>query len=163
MNKQVNNHNDNVVWTDNKAVAVAGYLLDWLQTTASLLMSSITENFRGVRNKAAPGEFRVVNDITLRLPSWLSRGKEPSCQRRRWGFDPRGGKICWRRKWQPTPVFLPGKSHERRNLAGYREHTATSTFFLFFLTLQELECHPCVKAMLIVSIVPILVYVLLRF
>ena len=25
----------------------------------------------------------------------------------------------WRRKWQPTPVFLPGKSHGWRNLAGY--------------------------------------------
>ena len=25
----------------------------------------------------------------------------------------------WRRKWQPTPVFLPGKSHGRRNLVGY--------------------------------------------
>ena len=25
----------------------------------------------------------------------------------------------WRRKWQPTPVFLPGKSHEQRILAGY--------------------------------------------
>ena len=25
----------------------------------------------------------------------------------------------WRRKWQPTPVFLPGKSHERRSLVGY--------------------------------------------
>jgi len=29
------------------------------------------------------------------------------------------GKIPWRRKWQPTPVFLPGKSHEQRSLAGY--------------------------------------------
>ena len=29
------------------------------------------------------------------------------------------GKISWRRKWQPTPVFLPGKSHGRRNLVGY--------------------------------------------
>ena len=29
------------------------------------------------------------------------------------------GKIPWRRKWQPTPVFLPGKSHRRRSLAGY--------------------------------------------
>ena len=26
---------------------------------------------------------------------------------------------CWRRKWQPSPVFLPGKSHGQRNLAGY--------------------------------------------
>ena len=25
---------------------------------------------------------------------------------------------CWRRKWQPTPVFLPGKSHGWRNPAG---------------------------------------------
>ena len=25
----------------------------------------------------------------------------------------------WRRKWQPTPVFLPGKSHGRRSLVGY--------------------------------------------
>ena len=25
----------------------------------------------------------------------------------------------WRRKWQPTPVFLPEKSHGQRNLAGY--------------------------------------------
>ena len=30
------------------------------------------------------------------------------------------GKIPWRTRWQPTLVFLPGKSHEQRNLAGYR-------------------------------------------
>jgi len=29
------------------------------------------------------------------------------------------GKISWRRQWQPTPVFLPGKSHGRKNLVGY--------------------------------------------
>ena len=29
------------------------------------------------------------------------------------------GKIPWRRKWQPTPVFLPGKFHGQRSLAGY--------------------------------------------
>ena len=28
-------------------------------------------------------------------------------------------KIPWRRKWQPTPVFLPGESHGQRSLAGY--------------------------------------------
>ena len=27
--------------------------------------------------------------------------------------------FCWRRKWQPTPVFLPGEFHGQRNLAGY--------------------------------------------
>ena len=29
------------------------------------------------------------------------------------------GKMLWRRKWHPTPVFLPGKSHGKRSLAGY--------------------------------------------
>ena len=29
------------------------------------------------------------------------------------------GSIPWRRKWQPTPVFLPGKSHGQRSLADY--------------------------------------------
>ena len=29
------------------------------------------------------------------------------------------GKLPWRRKWQLTPVFLPGKSHGQRNLAGF--------------------------------------------
>ena len=28
-------------------------------------------------------------------------------------------KIPWRRKWQPTPVFLPGESHGQRSLVGY--------------------------------------------
>ena len=37
----------------------------------------------------------------------------------RQGFDPWVGKIPWRRKWQPTPVFLPGESHGHRSLAGY--------------------------------------------
>ena len=31
-------------------------------------------------------------------------------------IDPRAGKIPWRRKWLPTSVFLPGKSHGQRNL-----------------------------------------------
>ena len=29
------------------------------------------------------------------------------------------GKIPWRRKWEPTPVFLPGKSHGQRSLVGF--------------------------------------------
>ena len=34
-------------------------------------------------------------------------------------FDPWVGKISWRRKWQPTPVLLPGKSHGWRSLVRY--------------------------------------------
>ena len=33
-------------------------------------------------------------------------------------FDPWVGKISWRRKWQPTPVFVPGKSHGQRSWVG---------------------------------------------
>ena len=35
------------------------------------------------------------------------------------GSIPESGRFPWRRKWQPTPVFLPGKSHGQRSLAGY--------------------------------------------
>ena len=48
--------------------------------------------------------------------------KEPACQCRRpkrlW-FNHWVRKIPWRRKWQLTPVFLPGESCGQRNLAGY--------------------------------------------
>ena len=53
-------------------------------------------------------------------------------------FDPLVGKIPWRQEWQPTPVFLPGKSCEQRILASYnpwghkeldmtKQHTHTYT------------------------------------
>ena len=37
----------------------------------------------------------------------------------RCSFDSWFGKILWRRKWKPTSVFVPGKSHEQRSLKGY--------------------------------------------
>ena len=46
-------------------------------------------------------------------------GKESACQCRRCGFNPWVRKIVWRREWQPILVFLPGKSHRQRSLAGY--------------------------------------------
>ena len=55
------------------------------------------------------------------LPGGAS-GKEPNCRctrHKRCGFDPWVRKIPWSRKWQPTTVFLTGKSHGQRSLAGY--------------------------------------------
>ena len=49
-------------------------------------------------------------------------GKEPTCRCRRhkrYEFGPWVEKIPWRRTWQPTAVFLPGKSHGQRSLVGY--------------------------------------------
>ena len=42
------------------------------------------------------------------------------CRRhRRCGFHPCVWKIPWRKKWQPTPVFLLGEFHGQRRLVGY--------------------------------------------
>ena len=45
------------------------------------------------------------------------------------GLIPELGRFPWRRKWQPTLVFLPRKFHEQRNLAGYSPwgHTESDT------------------------------------
>ena len=41
--------------------------------------------------------------------------------------------ISWRRKWQPTPVFLPGKSHGQRSLEGYspRDHKSQTQLYCY--------------------------------
>ena len=51
------------------------------------------------------------------FPCWLS-SQEFTFQCRRCTFDPWVRKILWRRKWQLTPVFLPGKFYGQRSLAG---------------------------------------------
>ena len=45
--------------------------------------------------------------------------KESACNAEDPGSIPGLGRSPWRRKWQPTPVFLPGKSQGQRNLADY--------------------------------------------
>jgi len=64
--------------------------------------------------------------LIIGLPWWLSSKESvynsgDCLQCRRCGFNRWVGKIPWRRKWQPTPVFLPGKSHEQGRLVGYRQ------------------------------------------
>ena len=62
------------------------------------------------------------------LPRWFS-GEEFACQCRRCGFNLWVGKIRWKRKWQPTPVFLPGEFHVQRSLVVYlpRSHKELDT------------------------------------
>ena len=57
-----------------------------------------------------------------------SRGRIHLQCRRHWRckFNPWDRKVPWRRIRQPTPVFLPEKSHGRRNLAGYSPWVAKS-------------------------------------
>ena len=60
-----------------------------------------------------------------------SAGKESTCSAVDTGdASSIPGKIPWRRKWHPTPVFLPEKSHGQGSLVGYglwvtKNHTQT--------------------------------------
>ena len=67
----------------------------------------------------------LKNIVQLQYPLGFpggSSGEESVCQNksgRRRRFDPWVGKSPWRKKWQPTPVFFPEKSHGQRSLAAY--------------------------------------------
>ena len=52
-------------------------------------------------------------------PPWCFSLGEFACQYRRHEFNPWVRKTPWRRKWQPTPVFLLEESHGQWSLAGY--------------------------------------------
>ena len=63
------------------------------------------------------------HNLSMGLPGG-ARGKESTCQDRkpkRYGFDPWVREIPWSRKWKPTTVFLPGKSHGQRSLRVRKE------------------------------------------
>ena len=48
-----------------------------------------------------------------------SEDKVSACNAQGPGSIPGLERFPWRRKWQPTPIFLPGESHGQRSLAGY--------------------------------------------
>ena len=85
--------------------------------------SSKVINHGGMKSKKDAIQFRTrdgapqetgLSNRRVFFCFWSYSSKEYSCQCRRHrthGFDPWVGKIPWRRKWQPTPVFLPGKFH----------------------------------------------------
>ena len=56
--------------------------------------------------------------MQLLFNSGGSDGKASDYNAGDWEFEPWVGKIPRRRQWQPTPVFLPGKSHGQRTLMG---------------------------------------------
>ena len=123
------------------------------------------EAWRAVIHGVAKSRTRLRNWTEMKLwkglPWWLSGWRiflQCSKHKRCW-FDPWFRKIPWRRKWQPTPVFLPGKLHGQSSLAGYspkccqesdtterlstqtlkREHETEAHFF-FVLFIWNLVC-----------------------
>ena len=61
-------------------------------------------------------EFPLVEMQLKYLHRWLSDKKNPVANDGDTGFDLWVRKIPWSRKWQPTPAFLPGKSHRQRSV-----------------------------------------------
>jgi len=69
----------------------------------------------------------MLSTVTIQIRADMdnsggANGKESVCQCRRYKrhtFHSWTRKIAWRRKWQPTPVFLPGESRGQRSLTGY--------------------------------------------
>ena len=81
--------------------------------------------------------------VFIGLPRWHSGKESPwECRRlKRQGFDLWVGRIPWRRKWQPTPVFLPGKFHGQRSLVlwGCKESDTTEHAHThIFITLESI-------------------------
>ena len=74
------------------------------------------------------------------------------------GFDQRVGKIPWSRVWQPTPVFLPGKSHGQRSLVGcgpWRRKeldTTEATCLFIWLYTTEVTEHTFVISLVILGL-----------
>ena len=100
------------------------------------------------------------------FPGGTVAKKKSTCQCRRYqrlGFVPWVRKIPWRRRWQPSPVFLPGEFHGQKILAGYSpwgrkelniaEHTHTHIYTYTYILFQILSIMGYDK---VLSIVPIL-------
>ena len=87
------------------------------------------ENGNSNRNNNDTQKWNVINNNNIYIEIyWASlvaqRLKRLPAMQETWvrslGWaDPWVGQIPWRRKWQPTPVFLPGESHGWRSLVGY--------------------------------------------
>ena len=86
-------------------------------TDSPLLRTSKLNTNPQINNLILPIRFLKNSPQCSGLPWWLS-GKESACQCRRCGFNPWVRKIPWKRKWQPTPVFLPRKSCGQKDLGG---------------------------------------------
>ena len=71
------------------------------------------------RDLQSPDGMLEFSSFRPELPSLVAQRLKRLPARQETRFNPWVGKIPWRRKWQPTPVFLPGKSHGQRSLVGY--------------------------------------------
>ena len=114
------------------------------QTTKEVLFSSF---FMKQNNGPLCPQHQKPNSDSGYLE--LSQGIRYQCRFKRRGINPWVRKIPWKREWQPTPVFLPGKSHGQLSLAGYSlwshivrttEHADTHGIHGFVAGPSKLHC-----------------------
>ena len=90
-------------------IAIFSHVFAWfLSKTVCVLTSSSYKDTSDNRLLGASQVALVVKNLST------NTGDARRCR-----FDLWLGKVLWRRKWQPTPVFLPGKFHGQMSLAGY--------------------------------------------
>ena len=78
-----------------------------IEMTLSMALNKIYPLFKfliAMSRKRASPVAQTVKNLPVVWETWV---------------DPCFGKIPWRRKWKPTPVFLPGEFREQRSLVGY--------------------------------------------
>ena len=117
MEKQLFEFNHTNILLENENQRQISYVtsMDWIYaTTKNKIMKTAVKCFFLILENI----YTAPSTQKPRLPWWLS-GKESTCRCRRCRFDSWAGKIFWRRKLQPTSVFLPGKFHGEKRLVGY--------------------------------------------
>ena len=94
--------------------------LELLSLRTAFAISYRSEGFPGssVVKIHLPMQEMWVRSLGQEDPRKFS-GKKYSCQTGDVGLIPGLRRSPWRRKWQPTPLLLPGKSHGQRKLAHY--------------------------------------------
>ena len=86
----------------------------WAQQTQENDVSRLCLTGKETRARAGLSHFSKFWDSHGGL-----RHKETACDAGDPGSIPGLGRFPWRRKWLPTPLFLPGESHGQRGLMGY--------------------------------------------
>ena len=134
----------NVAKTGNDSMR--GGRIGLLGQTISIIHRSVDLLFLRVQCKQAPSHEEFVycwafagfpGSSVICLPC----RRPPVVQECR--FHPWFGKICWRRKWQPTPVFFPGESHGQRSWQAIVHGVSKNQ-----TRLKWLSTHACKEGML---------------
>ena len=93
---------------------------EWAEVWKKIVFEGICEFRLAILFSCCCSSHHITGSISwISLVAQLWRTCLPMQETQETQFNPWVRKIPWKRKWQPTPVFLPGKSHGQRGLVGY--------------------------------------------